>query len=38
MNLPFLSSVHTHTNSCDGKDAPETLAKKALELGYNYAE
>lgn len=31
---PFRSCVHTHTHFCDGKDAPEVLVKKALELGF----
>lgn len=34
MANPFLSCVHTHTNFCDGKDAPEVMVKKALELGF----
>ena len=34
MPIPFLSCVHTHTNFCDGKDAPEVLVKRALELGF----
>ena len=34
MAVPFLSCVHTHTNFCDGKDAPEGLVQRALELGF----
>ena len=34
MSVPFRSCVHTHTNFCDGKDAPETMVKRALELGF----
>ncbi len=34
MANPFLSCVHTHTHFCDGKDAPERLVEKALELGF----
>ena len=30
----FLSCVHTHTHFCDGKDAPEVMVQKALELGF----
>ncbi len=31
---PFLSCVHTHTHFCDGKDSPQTMVDKALELGF----
>ena len=31
---PFRSCVHTHSTFCDGKDTPETMVKKALELGF----
>ncbi len=34
MANPFLSCVHSHTHFCDGKDAPEVMVQKALELGY----
>ena len=34
MANPFLSCVHTHTHFCDGKDAPEVMVKRALELGF----
>lgn len=34
MANPFLSCVHTHTHFCDGKDAPETMVQKALDLGF----
>lgn len=34
MANPFLSCVHTHTHFCDGKDAPEVIVKRALELGF----
>lgn len=34
MANPFLSCVHTHTHFCDGKDAPEVMVQKALELGF----
>ncbi len=29
----ILSNMHTHTNLCDGKDAPEEIVQKAIELG-----
>lgn len=28
------ANLHTHTVFCDGKDAPEDLVKRALELGF----
>lgn len=34
MSAPYLSCAHTHTSYCDGKDAPEILIRKALELGF----
>lgn len=34
MQIPFLSCVHTHTHYCDGKDAPEAMVQKAIELGF----
>ncbi len=34
MAVPFSSCVHTHTKYCDGKDAPEVLVQKALELQF----
>jgi len=34
METVFRSSVHTHTNFCDGKDTPEVMVKKAIELGF----
>ena len=30
-----LQNLHTHTHYCDGKDAPETLVKRAIELGFS---
>ncbi len=32
--MTFQSCVHTHTNFCDGKDAPEVMVRRALELGF----
>lgn len=29
-----LFNLHTHTNYCDGKEAPEKYVKKAIELGF----
>ncbi len=34
MAVPFRSCVHTHTKYCDGKDSPEVLVRKALELQF----
>lgn len=34
MSVSYLSCAHTHTHYCDGKDAPEVLIQKALELGF----
>ena len=31
---PFRSSIHSHTNYCDGKDIPEVMVKRAVELGF----
>ncbi len=30
-----LQNLHTHTHFCDGKDAPETLVRRAVELGFS---
>lgn len=34
MKLPFASCVHSHTDLCDGKDRPEVLVRRAMELGF----
>ncbi len=34
MSDPFRSCVHTHTCFCDGKDEPEVLVRRAIELGF----
>ncbi len=31
----MISNIHTHTNFCDGKDSPEEMVLKALELGFD---
>ena len=31
------SNFHTHTVFCDGKDSPEAMAERALELGCDIA-
>lgn len=31
---PFRSCIHSHTNFCDGKDTPEVMVKRAVELGF----
>lgn len=31
----MLSNLHTHTTLCDGRDTPEEMALKAIELGFN---
>jgi len=30
----ILANYHTHNHYCDGKEAPETYVKKAIELGF----
>ena len=30
-----LQNLHTHTSYCDGKDAPEVLIQRAIELGFS---
>lgn len=34
MHAPFLSCVHSHTDFCDGKDRPEVMVRRAMELGF----
>ena len=34
MAIPFRSCVHAHSNFCDGKDTPEVMVKRAVELGF----
>lgn len=31
----MLQNLHTHTNMCDGKNAPEEMIEKAIELGFD---
>ncbi len=31
----MLYNYHTHTVFCDGKDTPEEMVKKAIELGFS---
>ena len=31
----MLQNLHTHTNFCDGMDAPEKMVSKAIELGFD---
>ena len=33
--MKYLQNMHTHTVYCDGKDTPEELIQKALELGFD---
>ncbi len=30
-----IQNLHTHTRYCDGKDAPEVLVRRAIELGFS---
>lgn len=32
--MKYLQNLHTHTTYCDGKNRPEEMIKKALELGF----
>lgn len=32
----MIGNLHTHTVFCDGKDTPEELVKKAIELNFDY--
>lgn len=34
MNKMKFFNLHTHTHFCDGKEAPESYVKKAIELGF----
>ena len=34
MHISLLSSAHLHTNFCDGKNTPEEMVLKAIELGF----
>ncbi len=31
----MLQNLHTHTTLCDGKDSPEEIIKRAIELGFD---
>ena len=31
----YIQNLHTHTCFCDGKDMPEDLVLKAIELGFD---
>ena len=31
----YKQNLHTHSNFCDGKDAPEDMIKRAIELGFD---
>lgn len=33
-HLKLKANFHTHTNMCDGRDTPEEMVRKALELGF----
>jgi histidinol-phosphatase (PHP family) len=33
--MQYKQNLHTHTSFCDGKDTPEEMIKKAIELGFN---
>ena len=33
--MKYLQNLHTHTVHCDGKDTPEEIIEKALELGFD---
>lgn len=33
--IKMLQNLHTHTRFCDGRDTPQEMAERALELGFN---
>ncbi len=33
--MKYLQNMHTHTTYCDGKNTPEEMVQKALELGFD---
>ena len=33
--MKYRQNLHTHTTHCDGKDTPEEMIEKALELGFD---
>ena len=33
--MTYLQNIHTHCTYCDGKDTPEQIVKKAIEIGFD---
>ena len=35
MDIRMTQNLHTHTTMCDGKDTPEQMVRRAIELGFD---